>query len=427
MALDRSIAPHTFDPVEFEYSLPPIHESRLDNGLPVYWLASGVQEVVQVDWVFPAGLWQEPRQSVAHATAAMLKGGTSRHSSAAINEALEYYGAQLKTSAANDFATVTLYTLTRHLPALLPMVLEVISESVFPEDELEIYKKNAIQRLLVNLRQCDFVANQKIDAALFGENHPYGRFTRQENLESLKREDLVRYFETNYILGDAKIFMAGKVTENEVSLLNQVFGKVELSGRANQQEEFETIPVTERTQHFLNDPNGVQGALRIGRLFPGRRHPDYAPMVVLNTVIGGYFGSRLMSNIREDKGYTYGIYSALTPELHGGSLVIQSETGRDVVEKAVEEVYREMDLLVADLISDEELLLVKNYLLGNLLSDFESPFSLLHRWKNLVLNGLDEKYFNKNVLIYKEIGPAELNALARKYYIKDQFSEIVVI
>jgi predicted Zn-dependent peptidase len=171
----------------------------------------------------------------------------------------------------------------------------------------------------------------------------------------------------------------------------------------------------------------VQAAIRIGRLFPNRHHPDFPKMVVLNTLFGGYFGSRLMSNIREDKGYTYGIYSSIQPNMHGGSLTIHTEVGRDVLEAAVTEIYREMEGLRTTPAEADELMLVKNYLLGGLLGDLDGPFQILQRWRTLILNGLDEAHFNNNIRIYKTITAEELQGLAKQYFEPSDFYEIAVI
>lgn len=427
MVLDRTKAPAIHDAIAFEYNLPPINTVKLDNGLPLHWLNAGVQDVVEIDWVFRAGLWYEQKQSVAQATAGLLKNGTSKHTAEQINEALEYYGAQLKVSAGNDFSLVTLHTLTRHLPSLLPMVHEILTDAVFPEQEVEIHKRNAIQRLLVNLRQCEFVANRKIDAMLFGEDHPYGRFSKKESIEALQREDLLTHYKNSYDLYTVQMFMAGKVGEKEVKYMNDVFGTVKLTPFQEKEPNFPIPNLPEKTAQIVNDPNGVQGAIRIGRIFPNRFDPDYAPLVVLNTLFGGYFGSRLMSNIREDKGYTYGIYSSLTPDAFSGSMVIHTETGRDVIEQAVKEVYKEMDLLRKTEAGEEELLLVKNYLLGGLLGDLDGPFSILHRWRTLILHGFGKDYFNNNIRIYKTITAKELRTLAEKYYDPKAFCEVVVV
>jgi len=427
MAVDRKIAPVIHDAVDFTYKLPAVSEHMLDNTLSLYWLNAGVQDVVEVNWVFPAGIWYEQKPDVANAVASLLKNGTSKRTAHQIHEALEFYGANLKVSASNDNASVTLYTLTKHLPQLLPVVFEILTDPIFPQEELDIYKKNMIDRLQVNLRQCEFVANQKIDALLFGEAHPYGRYTQKEHIEHLTQEDLLAFYKTNYNLNKVKMFMAGKVGETEVKCMNEFFGKTTFSKNGTATQNFSITELPAKKYNILNDPNGVQGAIRIGRLFPNRHHPDFAPMVVLNTLFGGYFGSRLMSNIREDKGYTYGIYSSLSPYHNSGALTIHTEVGRDVVEAAIKEVYNEMQLLCEAPASAEELLLIKNYLLGNLLGDLDGPFSIMQRWRTLILNGLDEAYFNNNIRIYKTITPAELRALAQKYFTPSDYYEVAVI
>lgn len=427
MTLNRAIAPAIHDAIEFDYILPPIHTETLNNGLQLHWLNAGVQDVVEIDWVFPAGIWFEDKQAVAHAVAGLLKNGTATYTSAQIHEALEFYGAQLKANAGNDNCTVSLYALTRHLPKLLPVVLDILTNAIFPEEEVAIHKQNAIQRLLVHLRQCDFVANQKIDTLLFGEEHPYGRYSRREKIENLQRDDLITFYKNQYNLNHVRMFMAGKVGDSEVKIINDIFGTLPLTPQPLIKPVFTETAGSERTLRLMNDPNGVQGAVRIGRVFPNRHHPDFTPMVVLNTLFGGYFGSRLMSNIREEKGYTYGIHSSLVPEVNGGSLIIQTETGREVAEDTVLEVYKEMELLCNEPADDEELLLVKNYLLGNILGDLDGPFSILQRWRTLIMNGFSIDYFNNNIETYKTITPEVLQQLAQKYLRKDAFYEVIVV
>ena len=199
--LDRKTPPAIHDAIEFTYTLPPINQDKLSNGIPFYWLSAGVQDVVEVDFMFPAGIWQEQKPAVAQATAGLLKNGTSKHNAHQLHEALEFYGASLKINAGNDYATVTLYALTKDLGQLLPIIHEILTDSIFPEEEVELHKKNAIQRLQVNLRQAEFVANQKIDAMLFGEAHPYGRYSKEEKINALTREDLLTFYKKCYNLG----------------------------------------------------------------------------------------------------------------------------------------------------------------------------------------------------------------------------------
>ncbi|MGC4058212.1 MAG: pitrilysin family protein [Chitinophagaceae bacterium] len=423
---DRKQAPPIHDAIEFDYRLPPLQTGVLDNGVPLYWLNAGVQDVVEINWVFPAGLWYEEKPAVAHASAGLLKSGTLQQTADQINESLEFYGANLKVHAGNDYITLTLDTLTRHLPAILPIVAEVMAEAQFPQHELDLYQRNAIQRLLVSQRECDFVANQKIDAMLFGADHPYGRYSRKEAIEALQREDLLAFHHQHLGFSGLKMFMAGKVGDQEVNLLNRIFGSVAIQGTVGTPQHA-IDAATERKVFFSNDPNGVQGAVRIGRRCIRRTHPDFAGVVVLNTVFGGYFGSRLMSNIREEKGFTYGIYSSVGAFAEDASLIIHTEAGRDVLEQTVTEVYHEMDRLCREPVEAEELLLVKNYLLGNILGDLDGPFSIMQRWRSLILNGFGIERFNANIETYKSITATELLTLAQRYLDKKDFYELVVV
>jgi predicted Zn-dependent peptidase len=191
--------------------------------------------------------------------------------------------------------------------------------------------------------------------------------------------------------------------------------------------EHTVYPSGEKRQRVSNDPDGVQGAIRIARPFPNRHHPDHRPVQVLNTLFGGYFGSRLMDNIREDKGYTYGIHSYLMDHIGEGGWMISTEAGRDVCEDTVREVYHEMKKLREEPIPEDELMMVKNYLMGTLLGDLDGPFQIIGRWKRLVLNGLDETYFRHSIEVIRNISGEQLTELARKYLVEEDFYELVVV
>jgi len=424
---DRSKAPLIHDAVTFDYQLPPLQKNLFPNGQSLYWLRAGVLEVLSIDWVMPAGIWQEPKQGVAQATAALLKSGTTSRTAEQINESFEFYGANLQVSCNNDWATVSLYCLRKHLTKLLPVVKDILENAVFPEKELMLYQQNALQKLLVSLRQCDFVANQKIDAVIFGSHHPYGRYSTKESIDAITQDDLLSFYQSHYATSPQHIFLSGYVTDVEISAIETYFGTTTLLSKKQEENQYEKMGHPDKKHFITNDPNGVQGAIRIGRSFINRQHPDFAPMVVLNTLLGGYFGSRLMSNIREDKGYTYGIYSSQIPFKNEGILYIQTEVGKEVIAPALQEIYAEMDKLCQEKVSDDELLLVKNYLLGNLLGDLDGPFHLMPRWRSLILNGFTEAHFNQNIAVYKTITPTEIQTLAQRYFVKDDFYEVVVV
>jgi predicted Zn-dependent peptidase len=304
---------------------------------------------------------------------------------------------------------------------------EMITDANFPESELDIFKQNSQQKLQVNLKKCDFVANRLIDAYLFGEDHPYGKYLSAENYQALSTDQLKAHFQQYYVNGRAVIFVAGKLPADLFEQLNQQFGDLAITKNGQSLPAQQLIPAVQKKQHISNDPNGVQAAIRIARPFPNRHHPDFMNVMVLNTLFGGFFGSRLMSNIREDKGYTYGIHSYVQNHIQESAWMISTEAGKDVSEATVTEVYKEMDLLRNTLIDEEELLLVRNYMIGSILGDLDGPFQIIGRWKNIILNDLDEHYFYDSIKVIKSISAEELKALAEKYLKPADFYELVVI
>jgi predicted Zn-dependent peptidase len=425
--LDRTIAPPIQDAVSFDYHLQACNTETGHNGVPIYWLSAGTQDVVQVEWVFDAGLWEEQKPGVARATGALLKNGTTQKNALQINEALEFYGASLTATVTNDYTFVTLHALSKHLEVLLPIVREVLFQPSFPEKELDIYIRNTLQRLSIKLQKTDFVAHREIDAYLFGQQHPYGKFILPEDFQALTSEDLKNFHKQYYASRNCKIFLAGKIDQSHVRLVEEYFGREKWGVEAPRISlDYLLTPDAEKKHRLQITEKSVQGSIRLNRLFPKRNHPDFAPMVLLNTVFGGYFGSRLMANIREDKGYTYGIYSHIYSYKNNSAFMIATEAGAEVCEAAISEIYKEMDLLCREKIPEAELSLVKNYLLGNILGGLDGPFSLIQRWKSIILNGLPAQQFDKNIEIYKNVTAEELLILAQKYLLKEDYFELVV-
>lgn len=424
-SLDRTVAPKIVDAVDFKLSLKPYKKYVLKNGVEVFAIDAGAEEVMMVEWVYYAGNTYETKNLAASATNFMLKNGTSSKNAFQLNEHFEYYGAYLNRVAYNETSTITLHTLSKYIGELLPVVREMLTDSIFPEEELSIYKKIMQQRLSVNLLKCDFVAHRLIDAYLYGEQHPYGRLSRFEDYEALTREQLVEFYKKYYLQGKFMIFVAGKLPDNLEEQLNKHFGDL---ANSNVEEVIHSVkPAKEKKQRIINDPNGVQGAIRIARPFPNRHHPDFLKVQVLNSLFGGFFGSRLMANIREEKGYTYGIHSYIQNHIQDTAWLVSTEAGRDVCEATVKEIYHEMKNLRDELVDGEELLLVQNYMMGSILGDLDGPFQIIARWKNIILNGLDEKYFYNSIDTIKAITAEELKQMAEKYLQPDDFYELVVV
>ncbi|PZP49710.1 MAG: insulinase family protein [Pseudopedobacter saltans] len=427
---NRTIAPNYFDPIEFDLKLKPYQYFTLDNKAPVYSVHTETGDVAMVEFVFYAGNWFEKQNMLAATTNFLIKNGTKNKSAFDINEFFEFEGAYLSRACYNETATITLHCLSKHLPILLPIVAELLTESNFPTNEISIYKQNRKQQLSVNLLKCDFVADRLIDEYLYGSEHPYGKYSREEDIDNIQQEDLQQYFNQYYTHGDCMLFAAGNLPSNIQELLNKSFGQ--LPFQIKEKNHLEGITYTrflaeEKTQSILNDPNGVQGAVRIARPFPDKHHPDFQKVQVLNTIFGGYFGSRLMSNIREEKGYTYGISSYIQNHMHDSAWMISTEAKREACPMVIEEIWKEASILQEELIDDEELELVKNYMIGSILSSLDGAFSIIGRWKGYIMNGFTGNKFYENIEVIKSIQADELQAMAQKYLRKEDFYQLTVI
>ncbi len=427
--LNRTIAPHITNAVDFHLALPPYKKFVLKNGVEVYALDLGELDTLMVNLVFRAGNWYEEKNLIAATANYLLKNGTSKKTAFQINEHFEYYGSYLNRSCQNETAEISLHCLGRYVNELLPVIAEMITDSLFPQEELDIYIKNMQQRLQVSLMKSDFVAGRLIDTYLFGEKHPYGKFGSMADYASLNQDEIKNFYQQFYQQGHCAIFIAGKLPAAIIDELEKNFGSLPLHPWNEKIKNIEhlIIPAAAKKYNVVNDVNGVQGSVRIARNFPNRHHPDFQKAGMLNNIFGGYFGSRLMANIREEKGYTYGIHSYLMNHMQESAWMISTEAGKDVCAATIEEVYKEMKLLREELIDEEELQTARNFMIGTILGDLDGPFHVAGRWKNIILNDLDEKYFYNGIHIIKTISAEQLQALAQKYLQPEDFYELVVV
>lgn len=404
--------------------LPPILTYRLSNGMPVYEIRLGTQEVVKLEVIFHAGRPYEVKKLVARATAAQVKEGSRQHHSVEIDEHFDFYGSSLSVPSNLDTANLVLYSLTKHFGQVLPMVAEILADPVFPEEELLQFRQRNQRRLLVDLSKPDVVAYRQITECIFGESHPYGYNSRPADYDQLTRADLSDHHRRLFNAGNGFILISGKTDDALLSLLDQHLGQAIPPGPAA----VASPVVTTRPpgQIHLPFPDRVQAAIRIGRRLFNRQHADYPGLYVLNTILGGYFGSRLMANIREEKGYTYNIYSLLDNMRFDGGLYIGTEVGNEFVEDTLRQIYREMEELQETLVEEEELEMVRNYLLGNFLTMLDGPFNVSEVVKTLLTDGVPPAHFDELVATVQTIDAPALRSLAQQYLNRQDMWEVVV-
>jgi len=387
----------------------------LDNGIKVFVINAGVQELAHVEFIFDAGIWHQEKPFIATSANDLMKEGSHNMTGRQIADELDYYGAYHESSTEKDSAFQALYTLTKHLPATLKVMEEIIKRPRFEKEEIDIYVRKKYQGLLVQMEKVDYLARIHFGELLYGSKHPYGRWAGPEDIKGINRDSILKFHQQYYRSSNCYIVVAGKVDVSVIGLLNKYFGGNDWDGPTiSDDTSFEVQSATGFTHH-IEKPDALQAALRIGKVLFNRTHPDFPGMHVLNTILGGYFGSRLMTNIREEKGLTYGIGSGLISLKHSGYFYITSEVGTDVADVAMNEIFKEIELLQKEPVSKSELNLVRNYLGGTFLRAVDGPFALADRFRDIYEHDLGIDHYFRMLDTIQKITPEEIMELANRY------------
>ena len=402
------------------------HE-QLDNGIDVFSVSAGSQEIVKLEFIFKAGMYQQPAALIASATNNLLESGTRSYTANQISDGVDFFGSFLELQVEQDFAIISLFSLNKYLEQSLKFVEEIIKYPTFPEDEFRIHITNKKQKHAINSQKVSVVARRKFSELLFGSSHPYGVDVTEADFERVNVEELKRFFNTYYTCQNCTIIASGNLPKNMTAVLNGFFGKEQWGHSPGKIHSPSIAAATDpERKHFVQREEAIQSAIRIGRVLFNKTHPDYFKFQVLNTILGGYFGSRLMANIREDKGYTYGIGSGVNNLVHSGVFYISTEVGSDVAASAISEIYREIKLMREKPVDIQELETVRNYILGQFLRSVDGPFSLADKFKSIWEFGLDYSFFDNYFTAVKNVTPAELQDLANKYLQEKDLTECVV-
>ena len=423
MTLNRKISPNVIEIKSIH--IKEAQENILSNGIKLYTINASNEEVIKIDLVFDAGINVQDFKSQANFTCKMLSEGTSKYSAAELAEKLDFYGAYFQTKNTSEEAIITLYCLNKHLTNCLPFIVEILNDSIFPENDLEILKKNAIQNLKVNEERNSYLVRRAFNQAIFGENTLYGSYSNISDIESIQKEQLVDFYKNHFQKGLKYILASGYVDNETIKIINTYIGSNTFKVYDNIAKKY-MAKRTEPADLYIDKTNSVQSAIRIGRRLFNRNHPDFREMQLLNLILGGYFGSRLMKNIREEKGLTYGIYSAIEAYPFDACWYIDTEMNNGLSETGIKEIFKELARLRNELIGEKELKTAKNYLLGSFLRSIDGPFSLADRFKILKDFELEYQYFYEFIEIIKNTTAERLKELANLYLKEEDLTRVIV-
>ncbi len=425
-SVDRSIAPPLKSINQLHIGEPKRY--TLKNDIPMIAFEAPEQSVMYINVVFKAGKWHQEEPLVATFTNRLLREGTANYTGKDIANEIEFYGSTLKTQSRGYYSQVTLYCLSHYLPEMLPILKDILQNAAFPQKELTTVLNNSKQRLLVSREKNNVLAEEKFGELFFGAEHPYGYVVQESHYDQITPEKLHTFYKKHYHPGNCTIYLAGKIPDNALDLFNQHLGADDWQIQEGTTER-STIPLaftTSKETHYISKPDSVQASIRIGVPLFNKTHPDFAAFYVLNAILGGYFGSRLVKNIREDKGYTYGIYSTIVSMLRYGYFYIGTDVKADEWENVLKEIFFEINRLKKDLVSQEELTIVRNYLLGNLLTNLDGAFNCASTLQGAYAYNMDANFFHQLADTIKSVSPEELRAIAIRYFDTDKMLKVVV-
>lgn len=407
-------------------SLPVYQSERLANGMELYALPGGSEPVMKMEIVFRAGAVHERKPAVAEVMAGLLSEGTHHLSSADFAERIEFLGATLQTRGGVDTVRIKLFTLTRFFPQLIELVRDIIQFPAFDPQELKVYINNKLERLQIDLKKNEVLAYRHLTEAIYGKKHPYGRNSNPEDYLSITHHDLQDHHRHFILPQNAMIFISGAYGDNVLENIRQVLGSWKPAQPNGIAQAIIREPESSSGYFEIDGPQSHQAAIRIGRKLFTQKHPDWSGLYVLNTILGGYFGSRLMTEIREHLGLTYGIYSGVDSFAEDGCFYISTETTTDNIKTVIQAVRAEVNKLMEDLIQENELQMARNYLMGHLMTQLDGPFSTLDQIRSMKIEHLGDESFGELVDTIQQINAQGLRELAIRYLDLDQWATIVV-
>lgn len=399
--------------------------TNLDNSLPVYLLRAENTEILKLDIVFKAGAWYQDKPLISYFTRKLLLEGTSRKSSLQVARAFDFAGASFDISGNYEFMIMSLLCLHKHFEKMLRLIHEIIFLPSFPQKEFCLQKDSKIKEIIIDEQKVRMIAMKNLRRMIFGQDHPYGHYVNTRDVEEVTLDDVKAFYGSFVKPGDMKIFLSGNIKDAEMNSLNRIFGNcpVILKEGIEKRKVIET-PHIEKKQFFPVE-NALQSAIRIGRQVIGNQHPDYPALIVLNTILGGYFGSRLMKNLRESKGYTYGVNSMLVPDKQGVFFTVGSEVKAAFTVPALAEIYKEMNKLASESVHKEEMERVKNYIFGKYMRLSDGVFAQSELLIELMKFGVDFSFYEKQLKGIAETGQEKIIELAGTYFVQEEIFEAV--
>lgn len=404
--------------------LPAINRYKLDNQLPIFELRAGIQPVLKIEILFRAGRPFEHKKQVARFTNHLMREGTIQMPGNDIAEAIDFLGSTLIISESMDYGGFVLYCLKKHIKKTLPILIDILIRPSFELDDLRKFKKNAKEKLIHDLGKNDFLAYREITDLVFGGDSSYGYNSNSSIIDAIEREDLIKHYESTYTASNAFAMISGKTDKKTMDYIMSELEKIPQGMKVDSL--YRNGLCAQPGLYKVASKKSHQSAVRLGKRAVLKQHEDFNGLYILNTILGGYFGSRLMHSLREESGYTYNVYSSLDTMLYDSAMLISMETDPAYVDQSIAQVNDELSALRNELVSEEELIMVKSYLSGYFLTALDGPLNASELVKSLLMDELDENSFERLIDLVINISKEEIQSFAQRYLSPESFITLVV-
>jgi zinc protease len=426
---DRTAPPKVGPPPAL--NLPALQKRQLSNGLPVWVVELHEVPVAQVNLVVFSGSAEDPvgKFGVASLAVAMLEEGAGSRTALQIADAVDFLGADLGASAGSDASAVRLHVPVARLADALPIMADIALRPTFPKDELERARQQRLTSLLQSRDDPATIAALAFSRVLYGPSHRYGTamMGTADTLKAFTPEDLRAFYASAFRPSNAALLVVGDTTPDKVTpLLEASFGGWKPQGT---QTAALKLPATQqpakRELYLIDKPDAAQSQIRIGWIGVPRSTPDYFPLMVMNTILGGAFTSRLNNNLREKHGYTYGASSNFDMRSGAGPFTAYAGVQTDKTADALKEFFNELNGILQPVPADE-LTRAKNYVALRYPSGFETTGDISRRLEDMLVYHLPENFFSSYVQNIQAVTAADVQRVAQKYIQPGRFVVVVV-
>lgn len=426
----RNELPQLLD-IDISLNCKPNDVYTFSNEVKLHCFQDKDSEIIRLEFLFlNAGSVNQEKFFSSAAASSLITEGCGELSAIEVADKLDYYAAYVERVSERDSTSLVFYFLKKYQQNLLPLIEKIIKQANYNEKEFEVYISKQKQNFEINAQKTSMIAYKEFYRTIFPQNHPLSKFGEKEDFDKLTPDDVKAFYRDFYTSSQSEIILSGNYDKEFVKELEIFFGNKSWKGEEKNKELknyfFDLNSKNKDLEKTINKVGASQASIRVGCVSLPHSHQDFLPFSVVVCLLGGYFGSRLMMNIREDKGYTYGISANLSSYRYASVFSIASDVKADKAQATIDEIEKEISILQNDLVPLSELSQVKNYLIGECIRNLDGAFDKSDKYSFLMKLNCKYDYYKNFIDTIKSITPFEIRDLSQKYLNLNYISKIKV-